>query len=447
VVVDDSGHGAYFTSALINKNGRDQSPPADPVGGSFGRTADGPSLDGQAFEVAAVLAVAEPVMTELGGNPLRISLHHVSIEEGCELPLDSTVSDDRLVKQGIKLWADGTPWIGNIAISFPYLDTPATRLAKIDGSRAGEVAMNYSRSDLDAILDRYSNSGRQMAFHVNGDLGFDIVLDADERALTKHSLLGTDHRWRVEHVGACRKDQFDRAGRLGVHVSMAPFQFYYWGDLFDGEMFDTEIGSQWQSFRDAFDSGASVSFHNDGSVSPPTPLLNIQTAITRRTSSGTLRGANQAVSLHEALQAQTINAARVLKRDHLVGSVAVGKVADFVELSSDPFDVEPRTWPSRSAFSAPGWVARESTWIPSPGTPRRSTTLNMRGSRITRIWATPVSAPVTSQSAVPPLSKVTAWEDRTARALFIGSTVFSASARGRCSTTRCLRCSARFSRS
>lgn len=385
VVVDNSGHGAYFTSALIRANGWHTNPPEDPTGASFGRLPGGTALDGQAFELPAVMAVAQPVVNELGGqpllmgmefyalmaragitsaseltyntglkaayeaiavmadNPLRISLYHVSVEEGCELPLDSAVPEELLVKQGIKLWADGSPWIGNVAISFPYLDTPATRLARIDGSRAGTVAMNYSRAQLDAILDAQAPTGLQMSFHVNGDLGFDIVLDAYERALTRHGLLGTDHRWRVEHVGACRREQFARAARLGVHISMGPFQFYYWGDLLDGQMFDPAVGSEWQAFRDAFDAGVPVAFHNDGAVSPPTPLLNVQTAVTRRTRSGALRGPGQAVTLEEALKAQTVHAAALLKREHLVGSITAGKLADFVELSADPFGADPRT--------------------------------------------------------------------------------------------------------
>ncbi len=41
VVGDNSGHGTYFTSALITKNGWDVTVPADPVGGRFGRTPEG----------------------------------------------------------------------------------------------------------------------------------------------------------------------------------------------------------------------------------------------------------------------------------------------------------------------------------------------------------------------------------------------------------------------
>ena len=179
-----------------------------------------------------------------------------------------------------------------------------------------------------------------MAFHVNGDVGLDIVLDAYEHALVTNNLLGSDHRWRVEHVGGCRGDQFGRAASLGVTISMLPAQFIYWGDLLDGQMFPTEIGSQWMRAGDAFRSGALVTFHNDGAVSPPIPLLNIQSMVTRRSLSGNLHGPQQQISLHDAFKAHTINAARQLSRDHDLGSLEVGKLADFVELSADPYAVD-----------------------------------------------------------------------------------------------------------
>jgi predicted amidohydrolase YtcJ len=83
------------------------------------------------------------------------------------------------------------------------------------------------------------------------------------------------------------------------------------------------------------------SFHNDGAVSPPIPLLNIQAAVTRTTPSGTAHGLNQALTIDQALRAQTINGARQLGRDHDLGSLEVGKLADLVELSADPTAVDP----------------------------------------------------------------------------------------------------------
>ncbi|CAN5325182.1 amidohydrolase [soil metagenome] len=394
VVADNSGHGSYFTSALIAKNGWDVTAPADPVGGRFGRTPNG-ALNGMAYEVPANTLVLGPVLQELGGNllysaaqyyalmaragitstsdmtfspelmagyealaalpsvPLRVSMWQVSTEAGYSDTVAFTAGDRFLVKQGVKLWTDGSPWIGNVAISFPYLASETTQRAGIDPATAGgPQSMNYNRQQVDAILDDCAPLGWQMSFHSNGDLAIDFALDAYERALAEHGLLGTDHRWRIEHVGAGRKDQFERAAELGVHLSMAPFQYYYWGDLLDGEMFESRYGSRWQAFGDAVRSGACVSFHNDGSVSPPTPLLNVQTAVTRRTRSGTVHAPEQSIDIDTALKAHTINAARTLHRDHLVGSIAPGKLADFVELTADPYQVDPQTLDDSVTVSA-----------------------------------------------------------------------------------------------
>lgn len=382
IVMDNSGHEAYFNTALIKLLGwADNKPPADPAGSRYGRNEDGTS-NGRAYEVGAMFAAAAPVLATVAAhplmpvaewyklmasngitatsehtfqgnqlkayiamamtpdNPLRISLYHMSIEADCTEPVTTPIPENRLKKQGIKLWADGSPWNGTIASSFPYLDNDVTRNASIPIGPGGEAAMNYTRAQLDEILDKVVPSGYQMAFHCNGDAGMDVVMDAYEHALNKFNLMGTDHRWRIEHMGGCRGDQFKRAAALGISLSMSPFQFIYWGDLLDGELFPSEIGSQWMAYGDAFRSGAVVSFHNDGSVSPPIPLLNWQSTTTRQTASGKVHGANQAVSLDDAIKAHTVNAAFHLGREHEIGSIEVGKLADFVELSSDPYQAD-----------------------------------------------------------------------------------------------------------
>lgn len=381
VVIDNSGHEAYFNSATITANGwAGNKPPADPVGARFGRNDDGTS-NGRAYETAAVLAaigkilgeaVPHPLLSlakfmqmmssngitmttehtyesnlfkayaacaQTDGVPIRVALYHMSIEDNCGEQLSSP-NPDMLWKQGIKLWADGSPWVGTIASSFPYLDSPVVQKANIPLGPGGESMMNYTRAELDEVLAKHAPEGWQFAFHVNGDVGLDIVLDAYEHALVQNNLMGTDHRWRVEHVGGCRGDQFDRAASMGVTISLLPAQFIYWGDLLDGQMFPTEIGSIWMRGGDASRSGALVTFHNDGMVSPPIPLLNIQAMVTRRTPSGTLHGPEQQMSLDDAIKAHTINAARQLGRDKDLGSLAVGKRADLVELSADPYAVD-----------------------------------------------------------------------------------------------------------
>jgi predicted amidohydrolase YtcJ len=106
-------------------------------------------------------------------------------------------------------------------------------------------------------------------------------------------------------------------------------------------MFDSEHGAPWCRVRDATDAGVRPSYHNDGSVSPPSPLDNIKTVVTRTSQSGTVHGPDQAVTLDEALRAQTIDAAFILGREHELGSIEVGKFADFAQLNVDPHDVDP----------------------------------------------------------------------------------------------------------
>jgi predicted amidohydrolase YtcJ len=382
LIVDNSGHEVYFNSATIDMLGWSDKPPADPTGARFGRNPDG-SSNGRAYEMGAMAAVTMPMISRVVTHPLfsaaqwfalmsrngitatsdmtyssdfltgyealastrniplRISFYHVSYADDAGEELKSKAPATLLRKQGIKLWGDGSPWVGNVANSFAYLDTPTVRRAGIPLGPAGLSAMNYTRRELDQILDEFAPQGWQMSFHINGDVGIDTVLDAYEEALVRHNLKGTDHRWRIEHCGAGRADQFQRAADLGVTVSLGPFQFIYWGDLLDGQIFPSEIGSEWMQFAGAQEAGVEPSFHNDGSVSPPIPLLNIQTAITRMTPSGKVHGPDQIISLEDALKSETINAARQLFQEKDIGSIEAGKLADFVELSSDPYLADP----------------------------------------------------------------------------------------------------------
>ena len=382
MVFDNSGHAVYFNTAAMKVFGwANAKPPKNPVGGSYGRNTDGTS-NGVALEVPAIMVIATPFMFKalphpllsaakfydfmasygitsssemtystgmykpylalesVPDTPLRLSVYHMSTDP--DAAQQANWPDPSLIRKvGIKLWADGTPWLGTVAQSFGYLDNPTTKQAQIILGPLGEKGMNYTRLQLDQILDKYAPLGYQMSFHCNGDVGFDVVMDAYEYALAKYKLMGTDHRWRVEHLGAARDDQFKRAENLGVTVSMGPFQYIYWGDLLDGTMFEPAIGSQWQSLGGAFKADIHPSFHNDGPVSPPDVLLNIQSMVTRTTDSGKVHGANQAISMDQALKAVTINGAYQIKRDQEVGSLEVGKYADFVELSTDLTQVNP----------------------------------------------------------------------------------------------------------
>ena len=374
VIVHNSGHKAYFNSAAAARVGITRDTP-DPKGASYGRDANG-DLDGSAEEIQAVFPLLNgaiepsdyPAMlreelarlnraglttcSEMAFDPLFRSMveqMHDELTVRLRVYEMSTAAmttdmvpdngDDIFRQAGIKIWVDGSPWIGNIDLSFPYLDTEATRSIGIPKGSCG--CANYTREQLTEIVGAYFPKGWQMACHVQGDAGADTILDVYEEALRQHPR--DDHRLRLEHVGAIRDDQLQRAHDLGVTCSLFVDQIHYWGDIVVDGLFGPERGNRWMPCGSAVATGMRISLHNDPPVTPEEPLRNISVAVTRTAPSGRVIGPEQRITVDQAIRAQTIDAAWQLHSDDVIGSLEVGKYADMVVLSADPRSVPPET--------------------------------------------------------------------------------------------------------
>jgi predicted amidohydrolase YtcJ len=372
VIIHNSGHKAYFNSAAAARVGLTSDTP-DPKGAKYGRNADG-SLDGSAEEIQAVFPLLQgaiqpadyPAMlhaelarlnraglttcSEMAFDPafrpvieqmrddltVRLRVYEMST---AAMTTDQVPDngDDMFRQAGIKIWVDGSPWIGNIDLSFPYLDTAATRSVGIPKGSCG--CANYTREQLTEIVGAYFPKGWQMACHVQGDAGADTILDVYEDALREHPR--DDHRLRLEHVGAIRDDQLQRAHDLGVTCSLFVDQIHYWGDIVVDGLFGPERGNRWMPCGSAVATGMRISLHNDPPVTPEEPLRNISVAVTRTAPSGRVIGPEQRITVEQAIRAQTIDAAWQLHSDDVIGSLEVGKYADMVVLSADPRTVPP----------------------------------------------------------------------------------------------------------
>lgn len=372
VIMHNSGHKAFFNSAAARAVGISRDTP-DPKGARYGRDDHG-ELDGTAEESAAVfpliggaIAVGDyPAMlmaecdrlnraglttcSEMAFDPLfrpmlaalhdRLTVRLRTYEMSTtELHTDASPFDgDDVVRQiGIKIWVDGSPWIGNIDLSFPYLDTDATRSIGVIPGSCGHA--NYTREQLAEIVGTFFPQGWQMACHVQGDAGVDTILDVYEEALRAHPR--EDHRLRLEHVGAITDAQLARAHALGVTCSLFVDQLHYWGDVIVDGLFGPEHGERWMPCGSAVATGMRISLHNDPPVTPEEPLRNISVAATRRAPSGRVLAPQERLTVQQAIRAQTIDAAYQLFADDRIGSIEVGKYADLVVLSADPRAVEP----------------------------------------------------------------------------------------------------------
>ncbi|BBZ49572.1 amidohydrolase [Mycobacterium heidelbergense] len=372
VIIHNSGHKAYFNSQAARLNCLTRDTP-DPKGAKYGRDGQG-ELDGTAVETGAVFPLLggaitpgdypamlraecarlnraglttcsemafdpgfRPLVEQLRGElTVRLRTYEIS---NPQMHTDATPGegDDMLRQVGIKIWVDGSPWVGNIALSFPYLDTAATRTIGVPPGSCGHA--NYTREQLTEIVGAYFPRGWPMACHVHGDAGVDTILDVYEQALQRNPR--DDHRLRLEHVGAIRPDQLQRAADLGVTCSIFVDQIHYWGDVLVDGLFGPERGSRWMPAGSAVATGMRISLHNDPPVTPEEPLRNISVAATRTAPSGRVLAPEERLTVEQAIRAQTIDAAWQLFADDIVGSLQVGKYADLVVLSADPRTVPP----------------------------------------------------------------------------------------------------------
>jgi predicted amidohydrolase YtcJ len=79
---------------------------------------------------------------------------------------------------------------------------------------------------------------------------------------------------------------------------------------------------------------------SDFSPGPFAPLMGIQGMVTRRGWNGEIWGANQRISVEEALRVNTINGAYASREEAIKGSITPGKLADFVVLADDPHTID-----------------------------------------------------------------------------------------------------------
>jgi predicted amidohydrolase YtcJ len=97
------------------------------------------------------------------------------------------------------------------------------------------------------------------------------------------------------------------------------------------------------AYRTLLDAGVPAAAGSDFDPGPFSPLMGIQGMVTRTGWNGEVWGANQRISVDEALRVNTVNGAYATREEAIKGSITGGKLADFVVLAEDPHAVDPST--------------------------------------------------------------------------------------------------------
>jgi predicted amidohydrolase YtcJ len=374
-IINQSGHIAYVNSKAYELAGVTNQTPNPPGGGLYVKDANG-KLTGKLIEPPSYLPFQAkmPVLTQAelveairqttkrlamkgittsaeitlganlgvenelslfqylmkdGGLPVRVRayLYGSAIPQGFNA-LKPNDGDAHLRFIGVKFIADGSTQGLTAALNEAYSYPAGTQ---------DKGSLNYKTETFFNMMKPYFDQGWQIAIHANGDSAVDQALENYSKLLDKFDNPQT-RRLRIEHFTITKPEQVLLTKKLGVVPGFTIGHVHYWGEPFHDHIVGAARANRIDPAASMKKEGVRFAFHSDTPVSPYGPLKYITQGVTRVWQSPTERvlGPDERISVDDAIRAVTIDAAYQLMSDHEVGSLEVGKLADFVVLEKNP---------------------------------------------------------------------------------------------------------------
>lgn len=236
---------------------------------------------------------------------------------------------ERLTVRAAKFYIDGAMGSRGAWLLAPYADRP-------EGAE-GKPYTGLAVNDMDLlrmIAEHAVAAEYQLCIHAIGDRANRELLNIYEEFLGEEPWL---LRFRIEHAQLLHPDDLGRFARLGIIASMQPAHA-----VSDMRWVEARVGPErargayaWASL---LRTGAVIAAGSDFPVEPPSPFLGIYAAVTRQDVRGQPRGGwfpGERMTREEALRAFTLGAAFASFEERDKGSLAPGKLADFIVIDRD----------------------------------------------------------------------------------------------------------------
>ena len=265
-----------------------------------------------------------------GGLPVRVRayLYGSAIPKGFQ-GVKPNEGDDLFRYVGVKFISDGSTQGLTAALNEPYA-YPAGTTFRGD--------LNYKDEQLLATMKPYFDQGWQISVHANGSRAVEQTLNSYAKLLDGNSQ-PEKRRLRIEHFTVTTPEQLVRTRQLGVVPGFTIGHVHYWGQAFNDQILGAVRAECIDPSASLKKEGVRFAYHSDSPVSPYGPLKYITQGVTRVWQSPLQRkvlGPNERISVDDAIRAVTIDAAYQMMSDDKIGSLEVGKLADFVVLEKNP---------------------------------------------------------------------------------------------------------------
>ncbi len=364
------GHTYYCNSLAFKMANVDESTP-NPQGGEFEKTSDG-KLTGCVKESAADIfdklipdvatrnerqegvKLISTMMaktgitsaTDAGGSPealqayedayeagdlhIRIycMIRHIHIDKMIAAGVRTGMGNDWVKIGGMKMACDGSISERTARLSQPYIGRP---------NDYGILVMDDEQ--LYPYAKKAYDAGWQIGIHANGDVGIDTTLKLYERLYKEKPK--KDPRFRIEHCTMINDNLIQRMKKLRVIPTPFSTYVYYHGEKM--KAYGEERLKNKFALRSFLNAGIRPTQASDYPPGPFEPMMALQSSITRTDIKGNVWGANQKVTVEEAIKIGTMNGAYASYEEKMKGSLEAGKLADLVVLGRNPFKEDPAT--------------------------------------------------------------------------------------------------------
>ena len=366
------GHTSFYNSKAFELAGITKATP-QPFGGTFDRDSSG-ELNGRATDLAQDVfakvgkrpvysdsekfARAKAGLAHLSKQFARFGLTSVHHEGGDFSALQQVRADGDLLHR-VSYEADQPMLEAMIANGWrtgfgdEWIRLGATSEHIVDGSfseRTMSIRAGYpkrtppyhgnvteTQEHLDAWVERVWRAGIQPNCHTNGDIAIGMYLTSLERA--QRLFPRRDVRPKFTHATLADDALIARMKTLDGVPALFTCYAYYNPDKF--KFYGVELMRHIMPYRSYLDAGVRVAGGSDFDPGPFSPMMGIQGMVTRTGWNGETWGANQRINVADALRVYTWNGAYNSHEENAKGSIAAGKLADFLVLADDPHTIDP----------------------------------------------------------------------------------------------------------
>lgn len=229
---------------------------------------------------------------------------------------------------GYKIFLDGSPQGRTAWMRSPYAGEPA--------GYCGYGTMQDA--DVAAAIKQSLEKKTQILAHCNGDAACAQYIREIAKIYRENTSIARLRPVMI-HAQFLGLDQLEEVKRCGIIPSFFVAHVYHWGEIHI-QNFGKERAGNISPAASALQKGIPFTFHQDAPVIQPDMMETIWCAVNRRTSMGTQLGRTQCISVSDALKAVTQYAAYQYGEEAEKGSIAPGKLADFVLLEENPLEVK-----------------------------------------------------------------------------------------------------------